>query len=62
MVVTAVEHSEFTDHSRAPLTIAQTTLDAMHVLRVVYRTRGDTRIIITFYPGRIQQYGQHHKT
>ncbi|MBI4434961.1 DUF4258 domain-containing protein [Candidatus Uhrbacteria bacterium] len=57
MVIRAVERPEAVDHARAPLRIAQTTLDAAHVLRVIYRTAGRRRIIITFYPGRITQYG-----
>jgi len=58
MVIRTVERPEDTDHSRAPLRIAQTTLDATHVLRVVYRITGKKRIVITFYPGRLTQYGQ----
>jgi len=57
MVIRAVEQPGVMDRSRAPLRIAQTTPDAAHVLRVVYRTAGTKRIIITFYPGRTAQYG-----
>lgn len=57
-VIDAVEHPESIDHSRSPLRIAQTTLDTAHVLRVVYRIVKHHRIIITFYPGRLHQYGK----
>ena len=36
--------------------IAQRGIDDRHVLRVVYREEGDTRVIITFYPGRRDRY------
>ncbi len=44
------------DRSRLPLLIAQSVLDRDHVLRVVYRVEGQTKVIITFYPGRKNQY------
>lgn len=28
-----------------------------HILRVVYKTVGDTMLVITFYPGRRKAYG-----
>lgn len=58
MVVQAVERPDSIDRSRPPLRIAQAPLDATHVLRVVYRVSGRKRIIITFYPGRLRQYGE----
>lgn len=57
-VVAAVRHPTHIDHSRVPLLIAQHPLDRTHVLRVVYHRIGHTRKIITFYPGRISQYGR----
>ncbi len=36
--------------------IAQKTLSAKHVLRVVFRYHGETRVVITFYPGRRERY------
>jgi len=36
--------------------IAQKTLSAEHVLRVVFRYQGETRVVITFYPGRRERY------
>ncbi|KKW32868.1 MAG: hypothetical protein UY76_C0015G0009 [Candidatus Uhrbacteria bacterium GW2011_GWA2_52_8d] len=44
------------DRSRLPLLIAQGSLDPGHVLRVVYRVERQTKVIITFYPGRKKQY------
>ena len=55
-VVATVQKPEHIDHSRHPLLIAQQTIDAEHVLRVVYKQSGDDVIIITFYPGRSKQY------
>ncbi|MCZ7574881.1 MAG: hypothetical protein M5U01_40540 [Ardenticatenaceae bacterium] len=36
--------------------IAQRGITQQHVLRVVYREEGETRIVITFYPGRRERY------
>ena len=36
--------------------IAQKVITDRHVLRVVFREEGDTRVIITFYPGRRDRY------
>lgn len=58
MVTRAVASPDVVDRSRAPLRIAQIPLDATHVLRVVYRVSGRLRIVITFYPGRVTQYGK----
>ena len=44
------------DYRRIPLLIAQSNLDSTHVLRVVFKDEGTTRIVITFYPGRKSQY------
>lgn len=60
MVTHAVESPDVVDRSsRAPLRIAQIPLDATHVLRVIYRVSGRLRIVITFYPGRVTQYGKY---
>lgn len=55
-VIGAVEKPDKVDYSRLPLLIAQANFDERRVLRVVYRTEGDTIVIITFYPGRKSQY------
>jgi len=36
--------------------IAQKRITERHVLRVVYREEGETRVVITFYPGRRERY------
>lgn len=54
----AVRNPANLDHSRAPLIIAQAPLDETHVLRVVYKHRDGELLIITFYPGRVSQYGK----
>jgi hypothetical protein len=36
--------------------VAQKTISAKHILRVVYREDGEKRIVITFYPGRKERY------
>ncbi len=55
-VLRTVASPDTIDYRRNPLLIAQSNLGFTHVLRVVYRTEGITRIIITFYPGRKSQY------
>ena len=57
-VVRAVTHPEFIDRSRMPLKIAQVNFDKTRVLRVVYREEKDTKVVITFYPGRKSQYAK----
>lgn len=52
----ALRNPDQIDYSRLPLFVAQKSIDAKHVLRVVYREEADKRIIITFYPGRKTQY------
>lgn len=56
-VIETMRHPELIDDSRMPLRIAQRTIDSRHVLRVVYKQAGRDNIIITFYPGRLKQYG-----
>lgn len=36
--------------------IAQKGITRQHVLRVVYREEEETRVVITFYPGRSARY------
>ncbi|MBC7260629.1 MAG: DUF4258 domain-containing protein [Chloroflexi bacterium] len=36
--------------------IAQKGITERHILRVVYRQKGDARVVITFYPGRRERY------
>ncbi len=55
-VVEALRNPERIDTNRLPLLIAQCTLTAAHVLRIVYREERDIIIVITFYPGRKSQY------
>jgi hypothetical protein len=55
-VIEAVENPDLIDRSRLPLLIAQVAFDARRVLRVVYKTEGSTKVVITFYPGRKSQY------
>ena len=55
-VVQAVEKPNRVDYSRFPLLIAQTGFDKRRVLRVVYKVEGDTKVVITFYPGKRSQY------
>ncbi|MDO8576403.1 MAG: DUF4258 domain-containing protein [bacterium] len=55
-VVRAVEKPDRVDYSRLPLLIAQVDWDKRRVFRVVYRVKGDIKVIITFYPGMKSQY------
>jgi septum formation topological specificity factor MinE len=55
-IITTIEKPDKIDYSRLPLLIAQRRLHKVHVLRVVYKIENDIIKVITFYPGRIQQY------
>lgn len=55
-VLATITRPNTMDYSRAPLLIAQSRIDSKHVLRVVYRVTGEEIVIITFYPGRSNQY------
>ena len=55
-VLGALKEPTLVDTSRLPLYIAQKSIDAHHVLRVVYRIEEGTKVIITFYPGRKKNY------
>ena len=57
-ILDTVVKPEKIDDSRFPLLIAQRKIDKNHVLRVVYKEEKSDLKIITFYPGRIKQYGQ----
>lgn len=56
MVEEAIRKPSRMDYIRLPLLIAQISLDATHVLRVVYKREGNEALVITFYPGRQSQY------
>jgi len=56
LVEKTIRHPNHTDHSRQPLLIAQGSLNKILVLRVVYSQDNHEIKIITFYPGRRQQY------
>ncbi len=55
-VVRAIETPDYVDHSRLPLLIAQASLDRRRVLRVVYKIKRETFVVVTFYPGKKSQY------
>jgi hypothetical protein len=54
-VIEALEAPDEIDFDRDP-PIAQKKFDERHVLRVVFRTEGEDKVVITFYPGRRRQY------
>jgi len=55
-VLTTMRRPDLIDKSRSPLLIAQRKIDKRHVLRVVYKKENRIIKIITFYPGRKEQY------
>lgn len=55
-VLETIENPDLIDYSHFPLFIAQRKIDREHVLRVVYKKEGGIIKIITFYPGRKEQY------
>jgi len=55
-VLETIEKPDLIDKSRPPLLIAQRKIDKRHVLRVVYKKANGVIKIITFYPGRKEQY------
>ena len=55
-VLKTLQAPELIDRSRSPLLIAQRKIDKNHVLRVVYKQQSGNIIVITFYPGRTNQY------
>ncbi len=56
LVERIVRNPRAIDYSRKPLLIAQGSFNKRLVLRVVYSQAQDTIKIITFYPGRKEQY------
>ena len=58
LITDSINTPDVIDKSRLPLLIAQKSLDRDHVLRVVYKIENNIKIVITFYPGRIKQYGK----
>ncbi len=57
-VLDALQKPDVIDYSRLPLLIAQRKFDRTHVLRVVYKEEQGIIKVITFYPGRIKNYGK----
>jgi len=55
-ILHVVQEPDLIDYRRLPLLIAQGSFDSGRVLRVVYRHEGETKVVITFYPGRKSQY------
>ncbi|MEK7144362.1 MAG: DUF4258 domain-containing protein [Patescibacteria group bacterium] len=55
-VVRTIRTPDFIDYRRLPLYIAQSGFDTRRVLRVVYKQKGATMVVITFYPGLKSQY------
>ena len=55
-VVQAVEKPDRVDYSRLPLLVAQIGWDKRRVLRVVYKIKESTIVVVTFYPGKRSQY------
>ena len=55
-VIRIVRAPDFVDYRRLPLYIAQSDFDKRRVLRVVYKVKGATIVVITFYPGLKSQY------
>ncbi|MBI4085729.1 MAG: DUF4258 domain-containing protein [Candidatus Liptonbacteria bacterium] len=55
-IIEAVQNPDFIDDSRRPLRIAQRDFDNARVLRVVYKEELGVKVVITFYPGRKNQY------
>lgn len=55
-VVHVIRNPDFVDYRRLPLYIAQGSFDRRRVLRVVYKQKNATIVVITFYPGLKSQY------
>jgi len=55
-VVRVVRSPDSVDYRRLPLYIAQGSFDTRRVLRVVYKKKGATLVVITFYPGLKSHY------
>lgn len=57
-VLEALNNPDLIDYSRLPLLIAQSKFDRTHVLRIVYKEEEGNIKVITFYPGRLKNYGK----
>ena len=57
-VLETLNRPDLIDYSRLPLFIAQKKFDRSHVLRVVYKKEQGNMKVITFYPGRLKNYGK----
>lgn len=55
-IVRVIRFPDFVDYRRLPLSIAQGHFDKRRVLRVVYKQKNATIVVITFYPGLKSQY------
>lgn len=55
-VTSIVRSTDSVDYRRLPLYIAQGGFDKRRVLRVVYKQKGATIVVITFYPGLKSHY------
>lgn len=55
-IVQTIRTPDFVDYRRLPLYIAQSNFDKRRVLRVAYKQKGATIVVITFYPGLKSQY------
>jgi hypothetical protein len=55
-VIQTIENPEVIDYSRLPLKIAQRAFDKYRVLRVVYKEHDNIKTVVTFYPGKKNQY------
>jgi len=56
MVESAIENPDLVEPGYHERKIAQKTIDAEHVLRVVFEDLPDRIRMITFYPGRRKRY------
>ena len=54
-VIAALESPDKVETDLSPH-VAQKGFDQDHVLHVVFRTEGEDKIVITFYPGRRKRY------
>jgi hypothetical protein len=55
-VLRVIRTPDFVDYRRLPLYIAQGSFDTRRVLRVVYRKKSATLVVITFYPALKSHY------
>jgi hypothetical protein len=55
-VIRIIRTPDFVDYRRLSLYIAQGGFDTRRVLRVVYKVKSATIVVITFYPGLRSQY------